>query len=176
MSPIHVVVWLGATIFQIVNGVCIGGYLAGYGPQSVYDWAGTAPRIEIGTMIFVAGLAGNILHDDELREIRRAAAREQKQKAQIQGEKVKEAKVDKVYKIPKNYLFSVVLYPHFFCEWVEWCGFWVIGGFACVPARIFVTNEIATMLPRALNGRRWYIRRFGKETIAERKAVIPGII
>ncbi|KAI4207193.1 MAG: hypothetical protein LQ346_000687 [Caloplaca aetnensis] len=176
MSPIHLFILLSALSFQIINGSSIGGYLAGYGPTTVHDWAGTAPRIELGMMLFFAGFIGNIYHDDELREIRRAAARNQQRKAEAQGERGKEGKVDKVYMIPENGLFRAVLYPHYFCEWIEWCGFWVIGGLACMPARSFVINEVTTMLPRALNGKRWYIERFGKEKIGSKKAVIPGLI
>lgn len=176
MSPIHPFILISALSFQVINGSCIGGYLAGYGPTTVYDWAATAPRLEIGMMIFFAGFIGNIYHDDELREIRRAAAKTQQRKAEAQGEKNKEGKVDKVYRIPENGLFRVVLYPHYLCEWIEWCGFWVIGGLACTPARTFLVNEVTTMLPRALSGRRWYIERFGKEKIGSKRAVIPGLI
>ena len=176
MSPIHPFILVSALTFQVVNGTCIGGYLAGYGPTSAQDWAGTAPRIEIGMIIFFLGFIGNIYHDDELREIRRAAARNQERKAEAQGEKVKEGKVNKVYMIPENGLFRVILYPHFLCEWIEWCGFWVIGGLSCTPARSFVVNEVTTMLPRALSGKRWYVERFGKERVGSRKAVVPGLI
>lgn len=51
-----------------------------------------------------------------------------------------------------------------------------MGGSACVPARNFVLNEVATMLPRALKGRQWYMQRFGKEKVGGRKAIIPGIL
>lgn len=84
--------------------------------------------------------------------------------------------VDKVYKVPQNGLFSFILFPHYLCEWIEWAGFWMIGGLGCVPARTFVLNEIATMTPRALLGKRWYVERFGKEKIGSRKAVIPGLL
>lgn len=176
MSPMHLFIFLSGLSFQIINGTCIGGYLAGYGPTTVQDWAGTAPRIEVGMMIFFFGFIGNIYHDDELREIRRAAARNQKRKAETQGEKAKDGKVDKVYLIPENGLFRVILYPHYLCEWIEWCGFWVIGGLACTPARTFVVNEVTTMLPRSLNGKRWYVQQFGKGKVGSRKAVIPGLI
>ncbi|KAL8953556.1 MAG: hypothetical protein Q9222_000614 [Ikaeria aurantiellina] len=176
MSPIHPFVLISALAFQVVNGVCIGGYLAGYGPTTVQDWAGTAWRIEVGLVIFFLGFLGNLYHDDELREIRRASARNQRRRAEAQGEERKAAGVDKVYMIPENGLFRLVLYPHYLCEWIEWCGFWVIGGWRCIPARNFVINELATMLPRALNGKRWYIERFGKEKIGSKKAVIPGLI
>jgi 3-oxo-5-alpha-steroid 4-dehydrogenase 1 len=69
-----------------------------------------------------------------------------------------------------------VLYAHYFCEWIEWTGFFIIGGWNCVPARSFLLNEIATMLPRALSGKRWYIEKFGEEKVANRKAIIPGLL
>ena len=127
-------------------------------------------------IIFALGFAGNIYHDDELREIRRAAARKATEKAGEKGKQSDRANVDKVYQVPENGLFRVILYPHFFCEWIEWCGFWMIGGLGCVPARCFVINEIAAMLPRALRGKQWYIERFGEEKIGARKAVIPGLL
>ena len=129
-------------------------------------------------MIFGVGLLGNIYHDDELREIRRAAARNQKKKQQAvkEGGKPSEEGVEKVYMMPKNGLFKVILYPHYLCEWIEWSGWWMIGGLSCTPARCFVVNEIAAMLPRALNGRQWYVEKFGKDKVGKRKAVIPGVL
>jgi len=176
MSRIHLLVWVLALGFQLINATCIGGWLAGYGPTTTKDWEGKILLIEVGMMIFAAGLMGNIYHDDELREIRRAAAREQERKSKENQAQGKLKEVDKVYKIPQNGLFRVILYPHYLCEWIEWCGFWIIGGYGCVPARSFVLNEIATMTPRALMGRRWYVHRFGKEKVGNRKAVLPGIL
>lgn len=176
MSPIHLLVWCMAFTFQIINGTCIAGYLAGYGPTTTKDWEGRYLYIQVGLMVFALGLFGNIYHDDELREIRRAAAREQERKAEEQDEKGKTRRnVDKVYKIPENGLFRFVLFPHYFCEWIEWGGFWMIGGLAFTPARSFVLNEVATMTARASMGWRWYIKRFGREKIGSRKAVIPGL-
>ena len=40
----------------------------------------------LGMMIWALGFFGNVFHDDELREIRRAAARNQKKRAQEQDE------------------------------------------------------------------------------------------
>ena len=177
MSPIHPFVWSGALLFNICNATCIGGWLAGYGPTTQSDWAGHVYFIEVGMMIFAVGLLGNIYHDDELREIRRAAARNQKKKEQAlkDGGKASQGGVDKLYVVPENGLFRFVLFPHYFCEWVEWCGWWMIGGLSCTPARCFVINEISAMLPRAMNGKQWYIEKFGKEKVGKRKAVIPGI-
>ena len=174
----HIFIWINALIFQVCNATCIGGWLAGYGPTSAGDWAGHVYAMEIGMMIFGAGLLGNIYHDDELREIRRAAARNQRKKQQaIKGrEKTSGQGIDKVYMMPQNGLFNFVLFPHYLCEWIEWSGWWMIGGFNCTPARCFVLNEIAVMLPRALNGKQWYVEKFGKEKVGNRKAIIPGIL
>ncbi|TVY32058.1 Uncharacterized protein LSUB1_G007742 [Lachnellula subtilissima] len=181
LSPIHAVVWLFAIIFQVVNGLSIGGYLGGHGPTSRAAWANfksdyvAGGRMELGMMIWALGFLANIWHDDELREIRRAAKRNAEQRAGEKGEG-KGKGVDKVYMIPRNGGFEYILYPHYLCEWIEWAGFWIMGGSACVPARNFLLNEIATMLPRAVQGKQWYVERFGKEKVAGRKAIIPGIL
>ncbi|KAK3706718.1 hypothetical protein LTR37_012562 [Vermiconidia calcicola] len=174
MSPIHLFVFLGAVVFNTFNALSLGGWLAGYGPTTVHDWAGRLYSIEIGLVLWGWSFMGNIFHDDDLREIRRSAARRQKAEAEKEGKPIKG--VDKVYMIPKNGLFQYILYPHFLCEWFEWAAYWMIGGWGCVPARTFLINEVATMLPRALQGRQWYIERFGAEKVGNRKAVIPGLL
>lgn len=174
MSPIHPLVMLSAIGFQLANGLSIGGWLGGYGPRTVYDWSGRAYEIEIGLMLWAWAFLLNIFHDDDLREIRRAAMRRQRAQAAKDGKPVEG--IDKFYMIPKNGLFHYVLYAHFLCEWFEWLGFWLIGGLHCVPARSFLLNEISTMLPRALQGKRWYIKKFGKEQVGNRKAIIPGLL
>ena len=182
MSPIHPIVWIAAICFQLMNGISIGGWLGGYGPKTRFDWAPglkykVGGRMELGMMIWALGFFANIFHDDELREIRRSALRTEKAKGQQQDEKDKGRKgVDKVYMIPQNGLFELVLYPHYFCEWIEWGGFYLMAGLGCVPARNFVLNEIATMLPRALQGKQWYIKRFGKDKVGGRKAIIPWLL
>jgi 3-oxo-5-alpha-steroid 4-dehydrogenase 1 len=174
MSPIHPMVFFSAIGFQIINGLSIGGWLGGYGPTTIYDWSGRAYEIQIGLVIWGWGLLLNIFHDDDLREIRRAALKRQREQA-IKDKKPIEG-VDKLYMLPKNGLFHYVLYAHYLCEWMEWAGFWMVGGLHCTPARTFLFNEISTMLPRALSGRRWYIQKFGKDKVGNRKAVIPGLL
>jgi 3-oxo-5-alpha-steroid 4-dehydrogenase 1 len=174
MSPIHPLVFFSAIGFQVINGLSIGGWLGGYGPTTVYDWSGRAYEIQIGLVIWGWGLLLNWFHDDDLREIRRAALKRQREQA-VKDKKPLEG-VDKLYMIPKNGLFHYVLYAHYLCEWIEWAGFWMVGGLHCTPARTFLFNEISTMLPRALSGRRWYIQKFGKDKVGNRKAVIPGLL
>lgn len=187
MSPIHLLVWLSALGFQITNGLCIGAWLGGHGPTSRLEWQAngqtyiSGARIELGIMIWAFGLMGNMFHDDDLREIRRAAKRDQEQRAREAEKSTGKGKaaakgVDKFYMIPINGMFRWIFYPHYLFEWIEWAGFWLVGGWHCVPARTFLLNEIATMLPRALQGKKWYEDRFGKEATAGRKAIIPGIL
>jgi len=176
MSPIHVGPFLGAIAFNVLNGISIGGWTAGYGPTTGREWGPNAIyRVQLGMVWWGWSLLANIYHDDDLREIRRAAARMQKERAEKAGKKDVEG-VHKIYMIPKNGLFHFILYAHYFCEWFEWAGFWIIGGKNCQPARTFLINEISTMLPRAVEGRKWYINKFGKEKVGSKKAIIPGIL
>ncbi|KAG9385217.1 3-oxo-5-alpha-steroid 4-dehydrogenase [Pyrenophora tritici-repentis] len=174
MSPIHVSVWSSAVAFQMFNAISIGGYLAGYGPTSQFEWAAREEWVFVGLVIWCWGLMGNMFHDDDLREIRRSADRKQRKEAKEQGKPVES--VDKIYMLPKNGLFKYSLHAHYLCEWIEWGGWWIIGGWKCHPARTFLLNEIATMLPRALQGKRWYEKKFGKEKLQGRKAIIPGLV
>lgn len=137
--------------------------------QEAWDEQRGFPQFIAGVVIFYFGLVGNFFHDEVLREIRRKEARRQ---AQATKEGVK---VDKVYKIPQAGLFKYVLYPHYLCEWIEWCGFWMACGWGCEPAMAFVVNEVTTMLPRARNGYEWYVNTFGKEKIKEKWVVVPGV-
>jgi len=180
MSPIHVLVWAAAITFQICNATSLGCWLAAYGPTTEEAWLSTGPfataRFVIGIGIFYFGLAGNFFHDEELREIRRAEQRRQDKLAKEQGKdgKVKNA-VAKHYRIPQAGLFKYMLYPHYLCEWIEWLGFWIAAGWGCVPARAFLVNEVATMFPRAVKGKWWYVERFGEEKVGKKWAVLPGI-
>jgi 3-oxo-5-alpha-steroid 4-dehydrogenase 1 len=40
----------------------------------------------------------------------------------------------------------------------------------------FVVIEVATMAPRAVDGRRWYRERFGKRAVGKRRAVVPAVL
>ncbi|KAL2131896.1 hypothetical protein VTI74DRAFT_4452 [Chaetomium olivicolor] len=182
MSPLHLVIWLSGLCFQLTNGLALGSWLAAYGPATQAEWAATGSattaRFAAGIALFYVGLAANYYHDDELREIRRRAARRaraQQEKDGSGGKNKAKGGVDKHYEIPQAGLFKVMLYPHYFTEWVEWFGFWMAAGWGCVPARCFLLNEIAAMLPRAVSGRKWYVEKFGEERIGKRWAVVPGV-
>ncbi|KKA30416.1 hypothetical protein TD95_004580 [Thielaviopsis punctulata] len=178
MAPIHPLIWLSAVCFQVCNGISLGGWLGGYGDAHFTGvWAHV--RFGAGVCVFFAGLAGNYVHDEELRQLRRTAtntqepgktATEHGMKASVAGQGQDR------YKLPQARLFRYILYPHYLCEWIEWLGFWMAAGWTCGPARAFVVNEVAAMLPRAIRGRQWYVEKFGAERVGKRWAVIPGLV
>ena len=179
MSPLHAVVWCAGLAFQLFNGTCLGSWLAAYGPTTQAEWAaqlaGPFPTLQFagGVALFCAGLAANYYHDDELRDIRRRESARQARLARERGSSVKA--VNTHYEIPRAGLFTIMLYPHYFVEWIEWLGFYAAAGWSCVPARCFFVNEVAAMLPRAVRGKQWYLEKFGEEKIKDKWAVIPGV-
>ncbi|CAI4217183.1 unnamed protein product [Parascedosporium putredinis] len=182
MAPIHVLVWGFALFFQICNATSLGCWLAAYGPTTEEAWAATGSfataRFVLGIGLFYLGLAGNFFHDEELREIRRSEQRRQDrlvQQAAADGKSPAKADVTKHYRVPEAGLFKYMLYPHYLCEWVEWLGFWIAAGWGCVPARAFLINEIATMFPRAVKGKWWYVEKFGEDKVGKKWAVLPGV-
>ncbi|KAI0142985.1 3-oxo-5-alpha-steroid 4-dehydrogenase [Xylariaceae sp. FL1272] len=172
MSPIHVMIWASAILFQVCNGTAIGGWLAAYGPTSQAEWEAQGysdARFAIGLIVFFVGLCGNYFSDEELREIRRGElARQSKLKSQGKT-------VDKHYEVPQNGLFKYMLFPHYFMEWIEWTGYWIAGGFGFTPAMCFLLNEVSAMLPRAVSGGKWYKEKFGEDKIKGKWVIIPGV-
>ncbi|KAK5992034.1 hypothetical protein PT974_05430 [Cladobotryum mycophilum] len=176
MSPIHISVLFLALGFQLCNATCIGSWLAAYGPVTEEAWSSwtSLPQFVGGIALFYLGLAGNFVHDEELREIRRKEQRRQERIRKETGQQ-SAASVEKHYQIPQAGLFRYMLYPHYLCEWIEWLGFWIAAGWGCAPARAFLLNELFSMFPRAVNGKKWYIEKFGEEKIGKKWAVIPGV-
>jgi 3-oxo-5-alpha-steroid 4-dehydrogenase 1 len=162
MAPIHVVVWCSALFFQVNNALGIGAWVGRYGRTTPEDWTGREKQMLAGAALWLVGLLGNWWHDEELRRIRREAL--------AKKEKTHDGKV---YLMPERGLFKYVLFAHYFTEWVEWIGFWMFAGWDCAPARTFVINEVLSMLPRAWNGWFWYVDRFGRDKVGDRKAVVP---
>ncbi|WYZ36981.1 hypothetical protein EsH8_II_000487 [Colletotrichum jinshuiense] len=180
MSPIHVLVASSALSFQLMNATCLGSWLAAYGPTTAAQWEkalgfGGVAQFVAGIAIFYVGLTGNYFHDEELREIRRAEQRRQERVAKEQKRQgAEKPSVDKHYRIPEAMLFRYMLFPHYFCEWLEWFGFWMASGWS-VPGRAFFLNEIFVMFPRARSGRRWYADTFGEEKIRKKWTIVPGV-
>ncbi|KAL7926355.1 3-oxo-5-alpha-steroid 4-dehydrogenase domain-containing protein [Trichoderma austrokoningii] len=176
MSPIHVGVWSLAIGFQVCNALCISSWLSAYGPTTTEAWSSvcSVTQFIFGIGVFYLGLSSNFFHDEELREIRRREQRRQERIRKKAGDG-QTASVEKHYQIPQAGLFRYMLYPHYLSEWVEWLGFWMAAGWVCAPARAFLVNEIFSMLPRAVNGKKWYMERFGEDKIKKKWAIIPGV-
>ncbi|UNI24730.1 hypothetical protein JDV02_010455 [Purpureocillium takamizusanense] len=196
MAPIHVFVWAAALCFQLINATCLGSWLSAYGPLTADAWAAQSPlpQFALGMLLFYVGLAGNFFHDEELREIRRRAAARQTNNKNNKNTAGPSSKANGSggssssngtsatsahhhhYEIPQAGLFRYMLYPHYFCEWVEWLGFLMAAGWTCAPAWAFLVNEVASMLPRAVSGKRWYVERFGADKVGKKWAIIPGLL
>lgn len=164
MSPIHLSVMLPMCLFNFVNSSGIATWLC-YTPATTQS----EPLRYLGLVIFFVGMVGNIIAENKLFELRRGSA---KRKAKSEGKAV--VTYDKVYVIPPvEGLFKYNLYPHYVWEWLEWTGYWMIGGWAFGPAMTFLINEVSTMTPRGVQGRQWYEKKFGKRAVAGRGGIGP---
>ncbi|KAF7845928.1 hypothetical protein BT93_L0008 [Corymbia citriodora subsp. variegata] len=189
MSPIHPTVAASMVIFQYFNSSVLACWLVythhDYVLGSVQLPNTHSPLAFAGLVVFLLGAAGNISSENALFSLRRAAAR---RKAKAEGKA--QITYSKVYVVPpvEGY-FSRVLYPHYSLEWLEWMGYWILGGACglgwgtgftgyakCSGALWFLFMEISVMLPRAVKGLTWYEQKFGKRALAGRKAAIPGVI
>ena len=176
MSPIHTIVAILMAIFQFLNSSCIACWIVYSASDSSSSPAGGALAtltILVGVLGFFLGLAGNIAADNELFALRKGAA---KRKAKSEG-KVN-VTYDKVYVIPPaTGWFKYILSPHYVLEWLEWTGYWVIGGGSGLgwqtPALWFLVNELATMAPRGVTSKMWYTDKFGKRAVAGRGGIAP---
>ncbi|KAH7099031.1 3-oxo-5-alpha-steroid 4-dehydrogenase-domain-containing protein [Auriculariales sp. MPI-PUGE-AT-0066] len=160
-SRAHLVIPLAASLFNTFNGALMGAYLSSSIRPNLWT---SNPLFWPGVALFVLGLAGNIVHDEVLLDLRRSTPHGPDGKPH--------------YAIPYGWLYRWISYPNYFCEWVEWLGFAIA---ACPKPTtvaapwLFFIAEIAVMLPRALRGHEWYHDKF-KDYPRERKAVIPFLL
>jgi 3-oxo-5-alpha-steroid 4-dehydrogenase 1 len=113
-SKTHIIVPLSGIGFNVINGSLMGSYLSS---PFARIWLQGPPRISfyVGLGIWAIGLIGNIYHDEILLNIRRKAKTKGKAKeGEARGEH---------YAIPQGGLYSLISYPNYFFEWVEWFGF-----------------------------------------------------
>jgi 3-oxo-5-alpha-steroid 4-dehydrogenase 1 len=174
MSPIHASIFLMMVTFQYTNSACIASWLV-YSEltPSTHSSSFSALTSLMGLVMFFLGLAGNIASENELFALRRGAA---KRKAKSEGKA--QIIYDKVYVIPPaSGWFKYVLSPHYVLEWLEWTGYWILGGGLGLgwntPALWFLINELVTMSPRAVVSRSWYEKKFGKRAVARRGGFAP---
>jgi 3-oxo-5-alpha-steroid 4-dehydrogenase 1 len=172
MSPIHAIVASIIATFQFMNSSNIACWLV-YSTLDQDVHAANYPLALIGVLLFLLGLQGNIMAEHKLFDLRRGAA---KRKARSEGKAV--VTYDKVYVIPPTEgFFKYNLFPHYTLEWLEWTGYWIFGGALGLgwntPALWFLIAELSSMMPRAVDGRKWYAGKFGEKRLGGRGGVLP---
>lgn len=182
-SKSHLSVPLSAISFNVVNGSLMGAYLSSPVAAQFLEGAFSRPLFWVGVGLWAIGLAGNILHDEILLNIRRSAKAKGKGRAHDDDDNNGKNKQEH-YAIPYGYLYKYISYPNYFCEWLEWFGFALaaspVPSFASIasfvetitPPFLFVYSEVLLMIPRAYRGHKWYHNKF-PDYPKERKAVIP---
>ncbi|KAF9473778.1 hypothetical protein BDN70DRAFT_885548 [Pholiota conissans] len=111
-SKTHIIVPLSGISFNVINGSLMGSYLSSPFAR-MWLQGPTRTSFYVGLGIWAVGLAGNIYHDEILLNIRLKAKSKGKAK-EGQGEH---------YAIPNGGMYSLISYPNYFFEWVEWFGF-----------------------------------------------------
>ena len=182
-SKSHLLVTFCAVSFNIGNGLLMGTYLSSPSATRFLDDAFSRPLFWVGVGLWALGYAGNILHDEILLNLRRSAQAKGKARARDDDDDNGKSKQEH-YAIPYGYLYQLISYPNYFCEWIEWLGFALAASPApslvsvsdfldtITPPFVFVVTEVLLMLPRAYRGHKWYRNRF-PDYPKGRKAVIP---
>ena len=111
-SKSHIIVPLSAVAFNLINGSLMGSYLSSSYARNFLSARSPTP-FYVGLVLWAFGFIGNIVHDEILLNIRR--------KANIKGKSKAEA--GEHYAIPQGGLYTLVSYPNYLCEWIEWLGF-----------------------------------------------------
>lgn len=106
------------------------------------------PRLVLGVLLFLAGLAINWHADGVLLRLRRAGA----------------------YGVPHGGLFRWVSCPNYLGEMLEWWG-WALAAWSPAGAA-FALYTMANLIPRAAAHQRWYRERFPDYPPA-RRALLP---
>ncbi|KIY51544.1 hypothetical protein FISHEDRAFT_64226 [Fistulina hepatica ATCC 64428] len=198
-SKAHFLVPIAGCFFNVLNGSLLGSYLSS---SMAFAFLEKQSRVifYIGLVLWAAGFVGNVAHDEILLDLRRKANSSAHDHKNRSSSSVGGAgSTGEYYGIPYGLLYSLVSYPNYLCEWVEWFGFALAAApfphvdFARLPMSlsallesplsqsltppyIFLLLEFATMLPRAYKGHLWYRRKFGDSYPANRKIVIPFLL
>jgi 3-oxo-5-alpha-steroid 4-dehydrogenase 1 len=205
-SKSHLIVISAGIAFNIPNGFLLAAFLTSASTATYLSHALYSPRFWVGIVMWAAGFAGNLYHDEILLNIRRKAIAKGKAKELEDDKQVRQPH----YAIPHGGFYSTISFPNYLCEWVEWLGFALaaspVPNFSLLPGAkellvtargaqfaemghllfpfvdsinppwVFLLVEIITMTPRAVRGHRWYHERFKDSYPRERRAIIPWLL
>jgi protein-S-isoprenylcysteine O-methyltransferase Ste14 len=141
-----------AVLFNLVNGLLNGRYLALFGDRYTAAWLAD-PRFLFGAALFFTGMIINLRSDATLRRLREDD--------------------EPGYKIPRGGMFELVSCANYFGEVLEWIG-WAVLTWS-LPGFTFALWTVANLVPRARAHHEWYRRNF-PDYPAHRKAIIPYIL
>ena len=139
-SKSHIIVPLSAVAFNLVNGALMGSYLSSPYAHTFLSARSLTP-FYIGLTLWAFGFIGNIVHDEILLDIRRKANSKGKRKAEA-GEH---------YAIPQGGLYTLVSYPNYLCEWIEWLGFAIAASPLPFTLDTISTTSISSFFPLLLD-------------------------
>jgi len=153
-SKSHISVPLSAVLFNVINGFLMGSYLSSPVARIYLTSANTYqnPLFYVGIGLWGLGLAGNILHDEILLDIRRKAKSKGKGKfVEDSNSKSARNRTPEHYAIPQGWLYDYISYPNYLCEWVEWFGFALASApFPLVPSSLSLTSLSSIFSKRAV--------------------------
>jgi len=139
-SKSHIIVPLAAVAFNVVNGSLMGSYLSSTDARTSLSARSPTP-LYVGLTLWAFGFIGNIVHDEILLNIRRKANSKGKGKAEA-GEH---------YAIPQGGLYTLVSYPNYLCEWIEWLGFAIAASPFPFALESISTTSISSVFPSLLD-------------------------
>ncbi|EPQ31538.1 uncharacterized protein PFL1_00871 [Pseudozyma flocculosa PF-1] len=157
-------------------------------PSSVWS----SPLWYLGLAGWAIGFASNVWHDEILLNLRRPKAGDKQEKGDEKAGKPK-------YEVPYGGLYRFISYPNYASEWFEWFSYSLaaihalplfstaslstaaglkdlVATLTSIPPFLFALVEVSVMLPRAVNGHKWYQKTFGERYPRERKAVIAFVL
>lgn len=144
-------VMLMAMAFNTVNAGA-NGWGVFHGEHSYGAAWLTDPRLVVGVVIFLGGMAINLRADAVLRGLRRPG--------------------ETGYQIPFGGMYRFVSCPNYLGEIIEWVGFAVATW--SLPALAFALWTIANLAPRARSHHRWYRENF-PDYPRDRRALVPFV-
>ena len=144
------VVGLGALV-TTTHGGLFGTWLGRWPPDVA--WLAD-PRFWLGSALFVAGFAVNVLADATLRALRSETS-------------------PGGYAIPRGGAFRWVSCPNYLGEIVAWLGYTLATG--CPGGAFIVAITLANLVPRAIATHRWYRANFA-DYPADRRALVPFLL